>query len=598
MSADEQVVVCGGLRGGPATGRAGALHLDLWAQKSNVTLHLEDLHEPLLREMPAAFVDLVEIAAYVYSADQATKRGGLGVDDFGAKWRRSFTFHIPVRRVDFWNGAEPKRVLAETLGFLADDQYAFEFYPTTRAPAIETYLALPDGGNATRRVEQVMMFSGGLDSVAGAVVESVIDKRSTVLVHHRSTSKLNGRQRALADLLGAKAGAFRPRQLNVRAHKSSVIGSEYTQRSRSFLFAVLGGATANILGLRNLRFYENGVVSLNLPVCAQVVGGRATRTTHPRVMRGFQDLLSLVAGHDFVVENPFLWRTKGDITKVLLGANCGELVGASTSCTHTWESSTEHTHCGVCSQCIDRRFGILAADGDGFDPLGQYRSNVFTQSFPDDVDKTMVVSYLARARCVDALQTVGDFIAQYAEVNRVLRHVGCPPAAAAGKILDLYRRHALEVKGVLSKMMARHAADIVDGKLPGDCLLRLVYESGPWGPVQFVEISGGAKRDEAAPAACKVIGDFAVVRFGDGVEVSFKGRAKCRAFLRHVVSFCKVRDNRDFLYQEVVEDHNRVNARRPIKSDRLEHDLFKNFSEFGRFFQCLDPAAERYRLLI
>lgn len=49
-----------------------------------------------------------------------------------------------------------------------------------------------------------------------------------------------------------------------------------------------------MLNLKSVRFYENGVISLNLPVCAQVVGGRATRTTHPRVMRGFQDIVSLV----------------------------------------------------------------------------------------------------------------------------------------------------------------------------------------------------------------------------------------------------------------------------------------------------------------
>ena len=39
-----------------------------------------------------------------------------------------------------------------------------------------------------------------------------------------------------------------------------------------------------MLGLNRVHFYENGIISLNLPVCAQVVGGRATRTTHPRVM--------------------------------------------------------------------------------------------------------------------------------------------------------------------------------------------------------------------------------------------------------------------------------------------------------------------------
>ena len=43
-------------------------------------------------------------------------------------------------------------------------------------------------------------------------------------------------------------------------------------------------------GFDLLRFYENGVVSMNLPMSAQVVGTRATRTTHPRVLAGFEQL--------------------------------------------------------------------------------------------------------------------------------------------------------------------------------------------------------------------------------------------------------------------------------------------------------------------
>lgn len=117
----------------------------------------------------------------------------------------------------------------------------------------------------------------------------------------------------------------------------------------------IGATIAKMLRLNSVRFYENGVISLNLPVCAQVVGGRATRTTHPKVMKGFQEIITLVAGEPFTIENPYIWKTKADVVKVITNSGCEDLIKHSMTCTHTWEMSNEHTHCGGCSQCIDRR---------------------------------------------------------------------------------------------------------------------------------------------------------------------------------------------------------------------------------------------------
>ena len=62
------------------------------------------------------------------------------------------------------------------------------------------------------------------------------------------------------------------------------------------------------------------------------MGGRATRTTHPRVLRGFQSLLSLIAGEAFTVDNPFMWETKGQVIQRILAAKCGPLITPSVSC--------------------------------------------------------------------------------------------------------------------------------------------------------------------------------------------------------------------------------------------------------------------------
>ena len=42
--------------------------------------------------------------------------------------------------------------------------------------------------------------------------------------------------------------------------------AERTQRSRSFFVATLAFLAARAVGARRVRFFENGVVSLNLPI--------------------------------------------------------------------------------------------------------------------------------------------------------------------------------------------------------------------------------------------------------------------------------------------------------------------------------------------
>lgn len=377
--------------------------------EGNITLRIEDIHSKMFSSVPAKFHDLLEIATYVYSADQVILRGADDVDNFGDGWRRDLHFVVPVRNPDFWNSAEMKIALTSTLGFLSDDNYEFTFVKLAQDHSIQDYLEFNDAQAIYGKPEQVVMFSGGLDSLAGALDEVLSQQRRVVLVTHKATPKLNTRHKTLRDLLAQKAGDNAPHQISVRVHKKKPMNREYTQRSRSFLFVSIGATIAKMLGLSSVRFYENGVISLNLPVCAQVVGGRATRTTHPKVMQGFQDIMTLVAEAPFTVENPYIWKTKAEVVEQIVKVGCADLIKHSMTCTHTWEMTNQHTHCGLCSQCIDRRFAVIAAKADQYDPIDHYKADVFTQSRNKDDDKIMSASYLERANQVGALENVGQF---------------------------------------------------------------------------------------------------------------------------------------------------------------------------------------------
>ena len=443
-----------------------------------ITLRIEDIHTKMFKSVPQAFHDLLEIATYVYCADQAIKRGADDVDSFGEGWRRDLHFIIPVRRLAFWSDPKTLETLQATLGFLSDDHYRFDFVKIEQDHKIQDYLEFNDEHQFHGSPEQVVMFSGGLDSLAGAIDEVLTQKRRVVLVTHKSTPKLNTRHRTLAAMLAQKAPDNPPIHIGVRVNKSKALNREYTQRTRSFLFVSIGATIANMLGHKNVRFYENGVVSLNLPVCAQVVGGRATRTTHPRVMKGFEELMTLVADEPFTVENPFIWKTKADVVEVITKAGCQDLIAHSMTCTHTWEMTNQHTHCGGCSQCIDRRFAMVAAKADQFDPIAAYKTDVFTQSRDKGADKIMAAAYLERANQVKSLTDLAQFIASHSEVSRVFRYLDGSAGQVAQRTFDLYKRHANEVCGALDVMIKRNITAIRERTLPGDSLLRIVYESG------------------------------------------------------------------------------------------------------------------------
>ena len=274
-----------------------------------------------------------------------------------------------------------------------------------------------------------------------------------------------------------QAKELSPIHIPVRINKKKHLSREYTQRSRSFLYASLGATIATMLGLSRLRFYENGVVSLNLPPSAQVVGARATRTTHPQVLNGFSKLLTSLLGKTFTVENPFLWKTKTEVVKLIADAGCEKLIGYSTSCTHTWERTKKHSHCGTCSQCIDRRFAVLAASQEANDPGDSYESDLLIGERQEGDPRTMIAAYLETAREIEKMNAL-QFFTHFGEASRVLRHIGGNPDAAAMEVFDLYRRHAKQVMRVIDQGIAKYGTAIRNRELPASCTLRLVYESG------------------------------------------------------------------------------------------------------------------------
>lgn len=483
---DKRYIICGGVDYPvPQEFQKKMLRFHLYGKddENKLTLDVQKMRTELFANINPRFQDLLNIATYVFATDQRVKRGQKQDQLFDNDWHRHFYFVIPVRELDFWNSDEVKNCLQATIGYLSDDTYEFEFVPMKDKPSFQEFLNINDDGEILKHPDQVIMFSGGLDSLGGAIEEAICQKRRVFLVNHRSAPKLDTRYANLEKLLAEKCERNTLHHVRVTVQKQKKMNQEYTQRSRSFLFISLGATIADIFNLQSVRFYENGVVSLNLPVCAQVVSGRATRTTHPKVIAGFKKLLMLVSGHDFQVENPFLWKTKTDVVRDIIKADCAGLIQHSVSCAHTWQmKTTVHSHCGTCSQCIDRRFAIIAAGAENYDPLEPYAVDIFTQGRENDVhvikDRMMFATYIGRANRVLKTPTFWDFFGTYPAVRRILNDLSdSHQSASLERAFDLYKRHAVDIQNAIDALLSRHSRAIRERTLPADAFLRMVYES-------------------------------------------------------------------------------------------------------------------------
>ncbi|MEP6961268.1 MAG: 7-cyano-7-deazaguanine synthase [Acidobacteriota bacterium] len=479
MPTAERIILCGGVSPPPRVNRENILPLRLGLGVDEIRLKIADITKRLAAELPPVMTDLVEVASYVYCADQAVTRGGNGVLNFGQRWRRHLSFHIPVRAPEVWSSPEVVSALQDTLSFLSDDQYRFHFSKQRDPTPIQSYLELRGEEEEAQDLDEVLLFSGGLDSLGGAIVEAVRDQRRVALVSHRSNPKINSKQKALVAAL-QKRCQQKPFHMPVWVQKGEALDREYTQRTRSFLFAALGAVVARAFGLRRIRFYENGIVSLNLPISSQVVGGRATRTTHPQVLMGFASLFRMLTEGPFEVENPFLWLTKSEVVELIGDNGSADLIKHSVSCTHTREMTLLFTHCGKCSQCISRRFATLASKYGSHDPAEMYKVDLLTgdreaENPNSNVDITMLESFV---RIAEDMRTKNEYqlVEMFPEVGRVLRHV--QPLSAeevASRVARMHQTHAKEVNRVLCDALASHSAQVLHQELPRTCAIILAF---------------------------------------------------------------------------------------------------------------------------
>jgi 7-cyano-7-deazaguanine synthase in queuosine biosynthesis len=333
-----------GERRQPPPGMDAVIHLDE-PGRAGYPLH----HNlPRLFSFPARPDQRVQafllVALGVWAADKLQPRR-LTAD----AWTRQIILHLPASPQ--WLPLGPR--LAQLLNFLTGDDWTLKLRETPLDLGIKgewPHSWSPDG---------VMLFSGGLDSLVGALDFLEAGQR-LLLVSHYDFGQLASIQQNLAGALLGHYGSERVHHLGIRVQFPEAL--ELTTRSRSLLYLTLGLTAGAPWGIQvPLIIPENGWISLNPPLTGNRLGSYSTRTTHPYFLEQLTGLWRK-ANCAPALANPYQELTKGEMVR-----NCRnqvllkELFRLSVSCARPvvsrWHGGAAGA-CGYCYPCLMRRAAL------------------------------------------------------------------------------------------------------------------------------------------------------------------------------------------------------------------------------------------------
>ena len=331
----------------------------LWLDR--LSIDPAPLHALCLAPRDVLF-DLLDVAIAVYTADRLSKRQHpYRLDPEGLVRGRHFDLRVPVRAPDLWRNAAIYDDLVTTLNALTYDLWTIDFTArpkplsvqesVLKKPIIHPYAAL---------------FSGGLDSLAGFVIEAASRPEATPTL---AVSATNNRQRRLQlDLLqGLQVGYSEGSRFVLFKHsldkdantKVPEPAQEKSQRTRGFLFLAFGAVAAALSGSSELLVFENGVGAINLPYTRASGGADHTRSMHPTHLLNMRRFLSKLLDTSFRVRNPFQWHTKGAMVAEARKLGVTDLATQTVSC-DGFPLRKHARQCGRCTSCLLRRVAVFA----------------------------------------------------------------------------------------------------------------------------------------------------------------------------------------------------------------------------------------------
>ena len=326
-------------------------------QRAEIVINCTEILSFCAHASKAAF-DFFFLASCAYGIDRLVPRRPYSVDG----WSRELNVTLPITDRAAWQGREHQ--LANILSFLTGDYWTIRFTDSPLTLPTNTKIPLTYSG-----VDQINLFSGGLDSLIGAIDFLATKPQKELLLISHYDPHMHGPKSDQEKLYSLLSKHFTQpiawsHSVGVFLDNATMPVRENTLRSRSLLFISLAVLAASANG-RDVPVCvpENGSVSLNFPLSPSRRTACSTRTTHPRLLQDIRQLLRQV-GLPADVSNPYELQTKGEMV-----TNCEDqgfllsIVDQSNSCgKHSHRNgwiNTGASHCGVCMPCVYRRAALV-----------------------------------------------------------------------------------------------------------------------------------------------------------------------------------------------------------------------------------------------
>ncbi len=438
----------------------------------NVNISLPDFVRSV-NYLPDRIKDLLEIATFVFLADRMVKRGEIDNVEYHA-WARSFHFIIKVRDFEFWEKSNARNKLIKALTFMTGDmEYKFTFQSGHPNPPTGLFdreeFKIEQEGNVS-----IVLFSGGLDSLVGAIERLERTRDKVCLVSHRTRPAIKKTQNQLFNAL-RKLYPNRVSHYTFDCNLRDTRRIEETQRTRALLYTSIAYALTQAYSQKEFFVYENGVTAINFPRRQDLINARASRTTHPKTIAILGELFSEIEDSQIKIRTPFLWKTKTDVLSMIKEFGKEQLITSTVSCSRTYQKLGVATHCGGCYQCVDRRFAVYGAELDDIDESGIYNHDFVQQKIQDVHAKTTLIDYVRQAKdfaewnldhfYLKMIKELVDIVEAMPELNE---------DDAVEKVWNLCRRHGEQVLKAIIRM--RNIYDNPFSRIPEGSFLQMVSE--------------------------------------------------------------------------------------------------------------------------